>query len=512
MIELINKNDWEIALFSDINLVKELINNDSGLTLLTKKDSPFIISFLYKMFKQDSNDNGIEQQYFVQKLASYLNKDNNFSDIIDDDNSYSIEIDTYDKALNLTKKWSSPENHFIFRYYNENNIEMIDLSTPVDRLFRYFEEIDNLKNMFVATESKFIEIIDRINELDQNTTTNPQARINDLQRQKAELEKEIKQIEETGEVQTFTHTQVSERINSLNQVSKSLIGDFKQLRDNNHKVFSELCKKQLENTENRGTILSHILDQTEELQRTPQAESFNSFWFYLSNREDKEAIKNKIERIRKKLPNQDFEKSFYDTFEETLYKSGKAILEENRLLSEKLQKIITKKTSSEYKYISSLTKEIKTLSVKKDLTIPYKDTILVIDGNADVNNDMARPLELINFQAKNNLSQYKKAEIPKIDLSQLVIDIYVNELEIKKNIENYYNDNKTNKFNFSIQEIINKYPIKFGLAETLTYLSIIYKSDWAKINDTESETIIFSNNDSTNSKISLSIPKVVIKK
>ncbi len=497
-------------MFSDINRIKELINNDSGLTLLTKKNAPFILSFLYKIFKQDSSDTGVEQKYFLQKLAIYLNQFNNLDEFDDDDdNSYSIEIDNYDKALNLTKKWSSPDYHFIFRYYNENNIEMVDIATPVDRLFRYFEEIENINNNFVATESKFIEIIDRINELDHNTTTNPQSRINDLQKKKAEIEKEIKSIQETGEVKTYSHTQVKERIDSLNNVSKSLINDFKQLRDNNHKLFSNLCKKQLEATENRGTILSHILDESEELQKTPQAESFNSFWFYLCNREDKEAIKNKITRISSKLPNQHFDNEFYNTFEETLYKAGKSILEENRLLSEKLQKVITKKTSPEYHYISSLTKEIKSLSVKKKSDIPYKQQILIMDGNVDINNDMARPLELINYENSNSTTNYVKPEIPKIDLSQLIIDIYVNEEEIRKNIEEYYNYIHKNHLIFSMQDIINKYKIKFGLSETLTYLSLIYKSNWAIIDDTKVENITFNNSD--NSTLSFLIPKVELR-
>lgn len=498
-------------MFSDITQVKELIKNDSGLTLLTKKNAPFILSFLYNIFKQDDLDTGIEQQYFVQKLSQYIS--NNYQNIEneDDDNAENaIELDSFDKALNLTKKWASPDTHYIFRYYNDKNIEMVDLSTPVDRLFRYFEEIYNLKNMFVATESKFIEIIDRINELDKKTTTNPQIRINDLQKQKEQIELEILQIQRTGEVKTYSHTQAYERIDSLNKVSKSLIGDFKQLRDNNHKVFSELCKKQLESSENRGTILSHILEQTEELQKTPQGESFNSFWFYLSNRKDNESIKNKINRINKKLPNQNIDLSFYNSLEETLYKAGKNILEENRLLSEKLQRIITKKASPEYQYISSLTKEIKSLSLKKELKIDYKENCMFIEGNAQINNDMARPLELIQYSLDSNKTTYKNIEIPKIDLSQLIIDIYVNEIEIKKNIEEYLFLTKSKNLEFSIQKIIDTYKIKYGLAETLTYLSIIYKSEWANINHNEFENIIFNINDTDNSKISLKIPKVVI--
>jgi len=193
MLKLNHSLIWEIPLFSDINQVQFLIQNDSGLTLLTRKNSPFIISFLYKIFKEDEIENGVEQNYFIQKLANYISL---FDDelTIDEENteneeSSSIELDNLDKALNLTKKWSNPANRFIFRYYNEDNIEMVDLSTSVDRLFRYFEEIEDLKNMFVGTESKFLEVLDRIKELDHNTIKNPKARIDDLKKQKLAIER-----------------------------------------------------------------------------------------------------------------------------------------------------------------------------------------------------------------------------------------------------------------------------------------------------------------------------------
>lgn len=500
-------------MFSDINQVQSIIQNDSGLTLLTKKNSPFILSFLYKIFKEDENENGVEQNYFIQKLSNYISSfDENFTideENLEQNNNSTIELDNFDKAFNLTKKWSDPSNRFIYRYYNENNIEMVDLSTSVDRLFRYLEEIEDLKNMFIGTESKFLEVLDRIKELDQNTVQNPQARINDLQKQKQQIEDEIKKIEETGKVETYSHLQISERVESLNKVSKTLLSDFKQLKDNNHKIFSDLCKRQFETTENRGTILSHILDQTEELQKTPQGESFNAFWHYLSKQSDEDTIRNKINKIRTRLPNQKIDVEFFNTFENSLYKAGKNILEENRMLSEKLKRIITKKTSSEYQYVSALTKDIKTICVDKTIEKPYKKEILIMDGLPYINNDMARPLELIDNNRTAKQKLYAKGDIPEIDVSQLIIDIYVNEAEIKSNLENIYKKAKETKSKLTVQKIFDTYEIKYGLAEVLTYLAILFKADWVSIEKNDKEKITYTSYEDKNN-ISLLIPKVVV--
>lgn len=123
---------------------------------------------------------------------------------------------------------------------------------------------------------------------------------------------------------------------------------------------------------------------------------------------------------------------------------------------------------------------------------------------------MARPLEILKYQAQNKVTHYKKPIIPKVDLSQLIMDIYVNEIEIKENLNTYFQNLIKTNHKFSFQSLIDEYPIKYGLAETLTYLSIIYKSKWARVSKNEFETIIFNNNDNLNSKITLSIPKVEI--
>jgi hypothetical protein len=513
MIKLSYSLIWEIALFSDLNQVQVLIQNDSGLTLLTKKNAPFIISFLYKIFKDETIDNGIEQKYFVQQLDNYISSfDDSFTfdeENTEDSDTSTIEINNFNKAFNLTKKWSETSNGFIFRYYNEDNIEMVELSTSVNRLFRYFEDIEGLKNMFIGTESKFLEVLDRIKELDHNTIKNPKARIDELQKQKQKIEAEISKIEETGNVETYSHIQVAERVESLNKVSKTLLADFKQLKDNNHKLFSDLCKKQLETSENRGTILSHILDQTEALQRTPQGESFNAFWYYLSQQNDEDTIKNKINRVKKRLPNQKIDTEFFNSFEQSLYLAGKNVLEENRLLSEKLKRIITKKTSPEYKYISTLTKDIKTLCMNNDILKPMHDEILIIEGYPTINNDMARPLDLINRQLESTQYTYNEGEIPRIDYSQLIIDIYVNEIEIQENLEQVHNYFLNNSENMTVQYIFDKYPINYGLAEVLTYLSLLFKAKWITL-DTKSQEIITYTSYEDKSKISLSIPKVVI--
>jgi hypothetical protein len=501
-------------LFSDISNVEHLFKNDSGLTLLTKRNAPFIISFLYKQFKEDKDDNsiGIEQSYLVHVLSTYLNTLDQSELILDEeylDETSSIELDNEDKALNLIKSWSDPKNGFIFRYYDEDGIEMIEVSAGVERLFRYLNEVSDSKKLFISTESRFADILEKLRELDENTIENPISRIEELERQKREIDKQIDEIKETGRAAIFTPLQVQERISTIERTASDLLSDFRQLKDNNHKIFSELCHKQLEVTENRGTLLGFILEQSNELENSPQGQSFNGFWKYLSAIEADSTIAIKAEKIHERLPNQKINIDFFSNFEDALFVAGKNIIDENHLLSERLKKVIIRKSSADFQYISNTLKEIKNIIVNNDEILPYKQEFMSLDGNAEYSNSMVRPLVLPQGEGSREISEYKKVKAPDFDFSQLLTDIYVNEDKIREIIEEERNLANKEIRVLTLQYIIKKHPIKYGLAEVLTYLSILFRASYTSVDDSKTDEIYYRSSDDKKD-VKLTIPKVVI--
>jgi len=470
------------------------------------------------MFKTDNDDNtnerGIEQTHFVHVLSTYLNSIQSDEEEFDDDyrdDSSTVELDNEDKALNLIKSWSEPKNGFIFRFYNDEGVEMIDLTAGVERLFKYMRDVSDLKSLFIGTESRFANIIARIKELDENTIDDPLKRIDELEKKKREIDQQIQEIRESGHATTFTPLQVNERINGIEKEASDLLSDFRQLKDNNHKIFSELCHRQLETTENRGTLLSYILESSDALENSPQGQSFDSFFRYLNEtlQNEDSSIASKALAIHKRLPNIKMDVDFFNKIEDSLYHSGRNVLSENHLLSERLKKVILRKNSPEYQYIAKAIKSIKTLAVENQTTMPYKEYIMELDRNAEVNNDMVRPLVLPEGEGSRQNNGYKKVEPPSFDLSQLLIDIYVNEEEIREIIQTERATAFQEGRDLTLQYIFSHHPIKYGLAEVLTYLSILFKSDYCTIDDSEKDTIYYISYE-TKHKIELTLPKVVI--
>jgi hypothetical protein len=505
----------EKTLLSDITSVENLIQNDSGLTLLTKRNASFIISFLYKMFKTDKEDNesGIEQTHLVHVLSTYLNTFQSTDDLLDSeylDEQSTVELDNEDKALNLIKSWSNPKNGFIFRYYDEDGTEMIEVSAGLERMFRYIGEVEDSKKLFIGTESRFADILDRLKELDENTIDDPIKRIHELEKKKEEIDSQINQIRESGHAPTYTPLQVQERISGIEKTANELLSDFRQLKDNNHKIFAELCHRQLEVTENRGTLLGFILEQSDELENSPQGQSFNGFWRYLSAIDPSDTIAIKASNIHKRLPNQSMNMDFFNSVEDSLFVAGQNIIDENHLLSERLKRVIMRKSKAEYQYISKTLKEIKTLAVNNPENLPYKQIIMEMDGSPQLSNSMVRPLVLPKGEASSGVDEYKTVEPPKFDFTQLLTDIYVNEDKIRTIIdEERIKANEDNRV-LTLHYLFALHPIEYGLAEVLTYLAILFRSDFCEVDDSQTQQVEYTSYD-TKKQMKLTIPKVVIK-
>lgn len=500
-------------MLSDITSVENLIQNDSGLTLLTKRNAAFIISFLYKMFKTDKDDNesGIEQNHLVHVLSTYLNSFQSTEDLLDNeyiDASSTVELDNEDKALNLIKSWSDPKNGFIFRYYIEGT-EMIEVSAGLERMFRFISEVQDSKKLFIGTESRFADILERLKELDENTIDDPIKRIEELKKKKAEIQSQIDKIEASGHAPTYTPLQVQERIGGIEKTANELLSDFRQLKDNNHKIFSDLCHRQLEATENRGTILGFILEQSDELENSPQGQSFNGFWRYLSAIDPEQTIAIKASNIHKRLPNQNMNMDFFNSVEDQLFIAGQSIIDENHLLSERLKRVIMRKSKAEYQFISKTLKEIKAIAVNNPEVLPYKQVVMEIEGSAQYSNDMVRPLVLPKGDASVGVDEYLTVEPPKFDFTQLLTDIYVNEDKIRIIIEEEREKAKADDRILTIQYLFKIHPIEFGLAEVLTYLSILFRSNFCEVDDQQTLQIEYTSYNS-NKKMKLTIPKVVI--
>ena len=196
----------------DYDQIKHELENSPSLKLLRSRNALLILSFLYKQFKVRSQIS-ILQSELETKLGDYLE----FLEEIDT-NAYPRSPKEYlnewcdnDKLLRKTFELGSDDPVFA-------------LTPATEKAIGWLEELE--RREFVGTESRFLQIFSLLKDIRDNSTTDVEARIAQLEQERDRIGQEIDKIRQTGAIDPYNRTQIQERFLQADQVARQLIADF----------------------------------------------------------------------------------------------------------------------------------------------------------------------------------------------------------------------------------------------------------------------------------------------
>lgn len=486
------------------------IKNDPGANLLRAKSATFVIAFLYNEFRA-IHIPFIQADDFESHLVSFLQ--NNTIDeqtlLSSDENEAPQEVlfgDIQAKAKFLVNYWCSDQKNYIKRYYSQNKSYVIELHASIERLFTWIESCE--PEEFVGTESRFQDILFQLRNLKTNINQNPELRIAELKKEKTRIEQEIKKINESGKADAFTPVQIKERLSNISRSSRDLLGDFRQIEENFKKILNEIYREQTKTNSTKGEILGYTLDTNRQLRNSPQGQSFSSFWNFISQDSDNE-INTLIEDILSSLAERDFSYSdvFLSRLKQYLYQEGHKIIEQNRLLTDRINRILSRQEQDEYQRIKELSNEIKGLAKKlfdTGTTLP-EHCGMDVEGKAEVNAPQARyPVLKSEETLFTQMDTFDNTLVSQESLEDVFNQFFIDEKQLISNAREYRT--KMNGRQFTLAELVSFYPIEKGLAEIITWFSIAEKDESIIIDNEQKDQIEYT---AKNDIIKINIPRMV---
>ena len=507
---------------SDSAYIAALIAGDSGLRLLRAKNPAPAISFLFKTFRE-RNQPTINADRFETLLADFLRtQERSQSDDIDiagwydgdeaemqNAEEFRLEMQTIEvRAHFLANKWCSDKAGYIKKYYNERQEAIIELSAGVERLFTWLDTMDS--KTFIGTESRFQDILHRLRELSENTARDPQMQIEELEKKKKELQQRINTIKKTGEAEVYTPVQTVERLREVSKAARELLSDFRQVEENFKTILADVYKKQSV-SETKGAVLGYALDANLEMKETPQGQTFDSFWDFLAA----DAGKNEINRLTGTIIAQVSEHGIVweDTFllhlKQYLHEAGRKIIDTNHSLTHRLNRLLLSRGSGDHKQLTELVTFIKTKAFELagcDVVFPDDFSI---QTKPKLHFPQARTLVLPplaqRFEPIIPFTEQESTEL--LQQSGIFNQFYIDETLLKKHIEQYRTQFLHGALQFSLQALIEKFPIEKGLSEVAAYFALAPKlKPAAVILDDVTEQIIYTYNGKS---IVLTLPKII---
>ncbi|HEY9766836.1 MAG TPA: DUF3375 domain-containing protein, partial [Chroococcales cyanobacterium] len=451
-----------------------------------------IISFLYRAFIQP-NARSVRQAELVDQLNDYLHRLR--------ESQGSVFPRTAQKYLD---EWASGDSAYLRKYYPDLGDEPeYDLTPASEKAIDWLRSLE--QKQFVGTESRLLMVIQLLREIAQATENDPEARIGELERRKAEIDREISRLQ-AGIVQPYNSTQVKERFFQAGETARRLLSDFRQVEENFRQLDRQTREKIATSTSNKGELLDAIFGEQNAIADSDQGRSFRAFWSFLMSPVRQEELQ---ELIRKVLALDDIRTlgdlgsdELLPQLKFQLMEAGEKVQRTSATLVEQLRKYLDDQVWLENKRIISLIHEIEKHAVSVRQAPPKGKSFAELDElspsfDLPLSRSLFVPPDKPRFE--DGAVEIGLADVPPDALFGMK---FVDESILKGNIRRTLQQ----RSQATLSEIVEEYPLEHGLSEVVAYLRLACEDNKATVDLEARQTLVWSG---PQGKRSASLPKVI---
>lgn len=467
----------------DYYTLEALLKNNPTVQLLRRdKYAPLVISFVMRAFKGEEPRMVIHHNDLQLELAQFLDEIAWKDDLALEDGMTAFDQKRA-TAKQYLREWS--DARYLRQYPNPDGQDVLELTPASELVIQWAEDLQPKE--FIGTESRFQDIMDRMDRLVSKSETDPEKRKKDLQDQIAALKLELKNIEDSDLEfirSTYTQNQVWERYLELTKDAKDLLADFRQVEQNFRQVAEDLYTRQLEAYESRGRLLGVALDARQEMEESPQGKSFRAFWNYLRQRQpNKQSLEELAEKLFGLMHEQDLEPNdgFLQDLKHYLTQAGEQVLKSNRAMVERLRRTLSEEAMAERQRLGEGLDAVKKLALACAQLPPPSENFYLLETGPEVLMPMDRPLGKADENERRfNQPQALESTMEGVELEQLFEEDWVDRTMLRKRIDKLLETRET----VALQTLLESHPLEQGLAELLSYFALASQDEDAMIWDT----------------------------
>lgn len=458
------------------------LRQSAAVKLLQSQNAPLILSFLVAQFKLKQRVT-IPHTELIEHLTAYLEA------------LQESHPGLYGgTAVAYLRFWCDDDHRFLRRYYASGRDDPVyELTPDAERAIAWVEELQ--KSDFVGTESRFLRIFDLLQEIVIYGTEDVEARLAQLEKEKAQLQAQIDAIKATGEVAQYSQTQIKERFFEANDVARRLLGDFREVEENFRAIARQVQEQQLALEARKGQIVQHVLEADAALKESDQGRSFYAFWEFLISAQRQEELQELLTAVYHLPDLQQLDPAQtvrLRRLKRSLIEAAAKIIESNRRLGEQLRKLLDEQNLAEARRVMELATEIKQTAVALAANPPDNKAFLWVEAEPNVDMPWERPLW--TSPATTTYADIEP-EVTVLDLSAANLDalfgqFYVEESRLRRHIAALLEQKPV----VTLGEVTAVYPLTQGLAELVTYLALAAHDESHEIDGRAWEEVVMGEN------------------
>ena len=450
--------------------IKNLKQFNQTLKLLNSDNIAMMVSFFYLAF--------IKQKNLTLNHTTILG--------LLDDYLYSLN-ESYDDIFPKRPKeylegFCSDKNGYLRKYHGNSDEPLYELTPYTQKALEFLESLE--KKEFVGSRSKFNIIFELLEDLEFETSYSDEQRIESLQRQKEDIDKQIEAIKTKRDIR-FDVSRIKEHFMLLEESARKLKYDFTEIEYN----FRELNKTAMEQIATRedgkSEVLGAIFDIEDSIRQKDQGKSFFAFWQLLTDAQKNDKLTTMLENLYANPIIKEFDKD--EKLKELKYEllqSGQKITAVSSKLMEQLRRYIDDRIWLENRRILELCKSIeKTALAIKTETPTKKDFHTINSPKASIKSVFEN--SLYTFKERKIFVQTVEEKEIDIDLDGFYHQFFIDEEHLKLNIKKVLQ----HTVQCTLEDINNQMGITKGVAEIIGYISIAKNSPNARVDEKKKQIL-----------------------
>jgi hypothetical protein len=447
--------------------------NHPAWRLLTADNAPLILSFFELAFIRP-NRRAVPAPELIAQLDAYL--------------ALLSEIHGAERYPKLARQyledWAAPDRGYLRKYYPRAGEQAdFDLTPAAEKALEWIQGLT--PQQFVGTESRLMTLFQLLRDLAAGAQSDPAARIQELERRKAELEREIERVR-SGQSGPMGGTQIKERYFQIEDTARRLLGDFRQAEENFRNLDAQTRERIATSAQPKGVLLDQIFGETDHIRKSDQGKSFDAFWEYLMSPIRQDELRSWLRAMHelpavRELSTEDFVRNIPFL----LLDAGEKVHATVAQLVDQLRRFVDDQAHVENRRILDLIKEIEIHAIGLRSNPPQAPAFAAID---DLAPQFALPMcRVLLRPSRNPVLDIGALEEggAELDMAALFSQTQVDEHLLRSHIMEMLRSRPQ----ITLAEIAAAYPPEHGLAEVVAYLKIA-ASDDAVVDESVTEILV----------------------
>lgn len=435
--------------------IVQLQEQHPSWALLRSPHAALMLSFFGRVFVE-SNSGGRPAAELISML---------------DDELYALNqrhgSDTFRRrAQAYLDDWAAPERAWLRKYYPPGTDEPhYDLTPPVEKALLWLQDLK--ARDVVGTESRLSTLFELLRQMVFGAEDDPQLRLNDLRRRRAELDAEIARAER-GEIDLLDPLQQRDRYYQFTRNARELLADFRQVEDNFRALDRSLRQQIAGWAGSKGELLDDIVNNRSSISESDQGRSFQALNDFLLSRQRQAELSDLLSRLSR-IESIGADDQRLGTVHFDWIEAGERTQHTVRLLSEQLRRFLDDQVWLDNRRVFELLRDVEGHALAlRDRTDARERPGMEIDATSVVVGlPLERPLYSPQQQTMINSAEVEHGE-PAFDASVLYEQVHIDLDELSRTVRSGLLDHDQ----VALTDLIERQPLQQGLAELIGYLSL----------------------------------------